>query len=380
MALSWRASPELDVAGYNVWRATEPGSGWRRLDRRSARNRLARLRHHRRVLWVWASALSTRPTTKARSPTRSAAGRSRSTAASCLSTKPATVQARPVPRATPSRTRSTARCCRATPSPTGTRPLTAYPVPATSGRTRPCVWHADEYTQQLIAPSVPGLANYLEQGGRLLYCGWKPIAGITGSASYPFNFSAGTFAYDRLGIARAEQAAAADFIGGSSLAGYPDIAVDSTKLLAGLHGRMPYVDCLLPGTTEPVLAYRSSLGRHLCRQVGRGTPPHQSGPSGCGRIPIVLTVESTAVAFARRALADLGEPYGAATPCARCITPNASRLHHPWRPQSPVSSFGIRHSEFLSTPLAARVRPPKAPTMSQPCARGVLPEDGRGFP
>jgi hypothetical protein len=168
---------------------------------------------------------------------------------------------------------------------------------------------------------VPGLANYLEHGGRLLYCGWKPIAGITGSSAYPFNFAAGAFACDRLGIVRAEQAAAADFIGGSGLAGYPDVAVDSTKLLAGLHGRMPYTDCLLPGTAEPVLGYRSFSGDTFA-----GKPVAVRRLSEPGRVvalgfPLYYLTDSTAVPLGRRALADLGEPYG----IAERRTPDASR-------------------------------------------------------
>jgi hypothetical protein len=63
---------------------------------------------------------------------------------------------------------------------------------------------------------------------------------------------------------------------------------------------------------------------------------------------LYYAVESTAVAFGHRALADLGEPYG----IAEHRTLDASRnTFHATIVRGvlnlPVSSFGIRHSEFL---------------------------------
>ncbi|MFO7652002.1 MAG: M28 family peptidase [bacterium] len=328
MALSWRASPELDVAGYNVWRTTEPGSGWRRLNSTLCPDTVWRDSGiAAESLWVWAT--------------------SAVDSAGNESPKSDTVRGRPVTLDRGILLVDETRDGSGTPgSPSDAQQDAFYhallqgyafadwdaaadgvPGAGDFGPYSTVFWHADDYTQQLIAPSVPGLANYLEQGGRLLYCGWKPIAGITAANSYPFNFTPGSFAFDRLGIARAEQAGAADFIGATGLAGYPDIAVDSTKLLAGLHGRMPYVDCLLPGTAEPVLGYRSFSG-----DTFTGKPVALRRRANPGRVvvvgfPLYYMVESTAVAFARRALADLGEPYGVAerrTLDASRPTPRAS--------------------------------------------------------
>ncbi|MEO0079024.1 MAG: M28 family peptidase, partial [candidate division WOR-3 bacterium] len=94
------------------------------------------------------------------------------------------------------------------------------------------VWHADDYTQQQIRPSLPGLANYLTHGGRLWYVGWKPILGLYGSSGrYPFAFTAGEFAFDQLHLAGAAQSASPDFVGATGQSGYASLSTDSAKMV-----------------------------------------------------------------------------------------------------------------------------------------------------
>lgn len=312
-ALSWRANPELDIAGYNAWRSTESGSGWLRLNSALVTD----------TTWrdsgigadsLWVYAVSAVDSTGNESP------------------KSDTVRGRPITLERGILLVDETRDGSGAPgSPNDAQQdafyhsllqgytftdwdvnSTAVPGAGDFGPYSTVFWHADDYTQQLIGPSVSGLANYLEYGGRLLYCGWKPVAGIAGSNSYPFTFASNSFAFDRLGIARAEQAAAADFVGATGLAGYPDATVDSAKLLAGLHGRLPYVDCLLPGTAEPVLGYRSFSGDSFAGKpvgVRRLTDPGRIVAFG---FPLYYLTDSTAISLCHRALADLGEPYGIA--------------------------------------------------------------------
>jgi hypothetical protein len=327
-ALAWQPSREMDIAGYNAWRSTEPGSGRRRLNSVLVTDTTWRDSGiGAESLWVYA--VTAVDTTGNESP------------------RSDTVRGRPVTLGQGILLVDETRDGSGAPgSPSDAQQDAFYhsllsgftftdwdvntagtPGPGDVGPYSTVFWHADDYTQQLIGQSLTGLANYLEQGGRLLYCGWKPIAGLVGSNSYPFNFTAGSFTYDRLGIARAEQAASADFIGATGLADYPDVAVDSTKLLTGLHGRMPYVDCLLPGSAEAVLGYRSYSGDTFAAKPVAVRKLGEPGRIVAFGLPLYYLVDSTAVPLCRRALADLGEPYGIAehpAPDARRIAPNAT--------------------------------------------------------
>jgi hypothetical protein len=174
------------------------------------------------------------------------------------------------------------------------------------------VWHADDYTQQRIHPAVPGLANYLKYGGRLWLVGWKPILGLMGSGSYPFTFSAGQMPYDELHLAGAGQCAEMNFVGADGQFGYPDVAIDSTKLFASFEGKLPYVDVLYPRDADTVLTFNATLGDSF-----QDKPVGVRWLAGPGKIvcfgfPMYYTVESEARTVALKVLSDLGEPYGIA--------------------------------------------------------------------
>jgi hypothetical protein len=171
------------------------------------------------------------------------------------------------------------------------------------------VWHADEYTQQRFHPAVPSLVNYLEHGGKLWLVGWKPMLGVMGSGGYPFTFSAGQMPYDELHLAEAGQCAEMNFVGAEGQSGYPDIAVDSTKLFASFEGKLPYIDVLYPRDADTVLTFNAALGDSFQdKPVG---VRWLAGPGKvvCFGFPMYYTVESEARAVALKVLADLGEPY-----------------------------------------------------------------------
>ncbi|MBM3323900.1 fibronectin type III domain-containing protein, partial [candidate division WOR-3 bacterium] len=172
------------------------------------------------------------------------------------------------------------------------------------------VWHGDDYTQQEIRPALPGLANYLQYGGRLWLVGWKPVAALMASNAYPFAFQPGQFPYDFLHLSRAEQSARPDFIGATGLLGYPDVTVESAKATPSLRGRLPYIDALLPRDAEAVLAYNSFSG-----DTFHGKPVGIRRLAEPGRavffgFPFYYVNEDEARVLARRVLDDLGEPYG----------------------------------------------------------------------
>jgi hypothetical protein len=172
------------------------------------------------------------------------------------------------------------------------------------------VWHADEFQQQQLAEVVPGIENYLAHGGRLWLVGWKPIAGIMGSGRYPYNFSPGQFPYDALHLRRAEQSLISDFTGATGASGYPDVAVDSTKLLPAMRGRLPFIDALLPRDAEAVLTFNSYSGDTFA-----GKPVGVRWLGGqhravCFGFPLYYCYNAQARQLAIRVLTDLGEPYG----------------------------------------------------------------------
>jgi hypothetical protein len=185
------------------------------------------------------------------------------------------------------------------------------------------VWHADDYSQQLISPAVAGLGNYLEFGGKLWLVGWKPVFGLMDeTGTYPYTFTAGQFCYDRLRLARAEQSPRPDFIGANGQNGYPSVSIDSLKTSSGMHGRLPYADVPLPWGADTVLTFNSFSGDTFQgKPVGirsRGLSPHgdcPQNPDVGGSIvfigfPLYYTRDDEARPLAVKVLSDLGEPYG----------------------------------------------------------------------
>ncbi|UCG42661.1 MAG: M20/M25/M40 family metallo-hydrolase [candidate division WOR-3 bacterium] len=187
------------------------------------------------------------------------------------------------------------------------------PAAADIGPFSTIVWHGDEYGQVLMSGVVDGLANHLSHGGRLWLVGWKPAAALAGGIpAYPYEFGSGDFAFDHLGISRAEQSAVVDFTGGSGHAGFPDLALDSAKVLPAMRGRLPYIDALLPGAADTILRFVSSSG-----DTFDGKPVGVRWTEGQGRavafgFPFYYAKDDEARSVARRVLEDLGEPYAIA--------------------------------------------------------------------
>jgi len=211
------------------------------------------------------------------------------------------------------------------------------------------VWHADDYSQQEIRPALPGLANYLALGGRLWLVGWKPVVALMGSGTYPFTFSAGQFPYDYLHLAAAEQSVLPDFVGATGTLGYPNVSVDSTKATPSLHGRLPYIDVLLPRDAETVLTFNSFSG-----DTFQGKPVGVRWLAEPGRIvffgfPFYYMKEDEARSVARKVMDDLGEPYGIAE---GRVTADVRRLTLDVEPSPAARHFRVSYS----LPKAAQVK------------------------
>jgi hypothetical protein len=210
--------------------------------------------------------------------------------------------------------------------------LDGVPLAGDFGPFSTVAWHSDEYQQRRLEASVPGLANYLSLGGRLWLTGWQPTAGLAGgSPRYPYDFVPGEFTYDEAHLARAELSTLADFTGGDGLGGYPDVRVDTAKLIPQLDGRLANIEALLPRDAEPVLGFVSFSGDTFA-----GKPVAVRWPGGPGRtvmfgFPLYYCRDAVARALARRVLDDLGEPYGIAEERAKAagarldVSPNPAR-------------------------------------------------------
>ncbi len=174
------------------------------------------------------------------------------------------------------------------------------------------VWHADDYQQQLVYPALPGLANYLSFGGRLWMVGWKPIYGLMNQmGNYPYTFSSGQFPYDYLRLSQSTESQTQDFIGASGLLGYPSVGVDSMKVFATWHGKMPWIDAVFPRDADTIFTFVSASGD----TAFEGKPVGVRWLNGPYRVvffgfPFYFMKDSEARQVAVKVLQDLGEPVG----------------------------------------------------------------------
>ena len=172
------------------------------------------------------------------------------------------------------------------------------------------VWHGDDYSQQQLLPALGGIANYMTCGGRLWLVGWKPVLGIVGSGQYPFTFGPGQFPYDYLRIAAGFDQSWFDFTGATGFSGYPDVSVDSAKLYASAHGRLPYTDAFAVRDADTVLRFISfSSDSFQGKPVGVRWLGTSSKVVFFG-FPFYYMKEAEARPVAVKVLTDLGEPYG----------------------------------------------------------------------
>jgi hypothetical protein len=193
----------------------------------------------------------------------------------------------------------------------------AVPLAGDVGPYSTIVWHADDYTQQLVRPAIPGLDNYLAAGGRLLYSGWKPIAGLLPpNTTFPTNFAPGSFLRDRLHLAGAGQSLAADFIGATGLLGYPSVRIDSMKMYANQHGRFAGVDVTWPADAEAIATFVSATGDTFQDKPVGTRWLAAPGKSIILGFPLYYLDTDEAVALVGHALGDLGEVPGIADAAA----------------------------------------------------------------
>lgn len=129
------------------------------------------------------------------------------------------------------------------------------------------VWVADE--RNTIVQGVPGitqflkdntetLADYMDLGGQVALFGWKPVGGF--SEAYPVLFGEGDFLFDYFAVCLTAITGPGQFFWGATGVGYPSVVVDTTKVRTQWVGKMPdmeFITAIAPGG-ESIATFRSS--------------------------------------------------------------------------------------------------------------------------
>lgn len=95
------------------------------------------------------------------------------------------------------------------------------------------IWHGNDFIDYSIPQNSQNiLKEYLNYGGKLLITSYSPTKSFGKNYSYPKDFLPGDFIYDYFKIRRVEQKPLTRFIGAKSIVDYyPSIYVDTTKTL-----------------------------------------------------------------------------------------------------------------------------------------------------
>lgn len=125
------------------------------------------------------------------------------------------------------------------------------------------IWHSDvNLPTRRLASDTLALKKYLQNGGRLILCGWALAESMVGRNFVENNFAPGQFGYDYLRIAttRISSGADRDFKGADAGGdGFPSVTIDPTKVTVfnGNLLAMETFSALAPGA-EAIYTYRSS--------------------------------------------------------------------------------------------------------------------------
>lgn len=122
------------------------------------------------------------------------------------------------------------------------------------------LWHSDFYIVDLQsrpnAAFMETIQDYLNVGGRLIMSGWKFT--LLSSTEAPVDSFIYQYAHVQFTM---EATSNKDFIGAIGMAGYPDVAIDGTKLIPIWNGAIDRVLLVTPrGFAEPIYQFNSPNG------------------------------------------------------------------------------------------------------------------------
>jgi hypothetical protein len=110
------------------------------------------------------------------------------------------------------------------------------------------IWVADDYTTVFASQHIDDFKTYLDNGGNMMFAGWKLISNLLFSNSYPYDFDDTSFIYDYLKISHADLSGFIDKLAGEiGQNGYPDVSVDTLKIPIVTWGNtLRYVEAITP--------------------------------------------------------------------------------------------------------------------------------------
>lgn len=112
------------------------------------------------------------------------------------------------------------------------------------------IWHDDDINDHKFNKTKDIFQQYLAAGGNLWATGWRILS--------PGEFSAGTVESDYFHLSRIIENAAADFSGAKGLLGYPNLMVDSSKIIATWHSCLIFGYVFNLRDAEAIFAFQSA--------------------------------------------------------------------------------------------------------------------------
>ncbi|RJP60327.1 MAG: M28 family peptidase [Ignavibacteriales bacterium] len=101
------------------------------------------------------------------------------------------------------------------------------------------IWYGDDKTDQSSSSFVPEIQKYLDFGGKIIYSGYRPSKTFANVTSLTKTFSPGEFLYDYFKIDGVNYSLLAKFSGGGSqVESYPNLFLDSDKIGTGSDGHI----------------------------------------------------------------------------------------------------------------------------------------------
>ncbi|HOD54111.1 MAG TPA: M20/M25/M40 family metallo-hydrolase [Candidatus Cloacimonadota bacterium] len=133
-------------------------------------------------------------------------------------------------------------------------------------------YHRNTSNSSDIIPFTPVLADYLDNGGKLIISAYKPSQIFNTYPGYPANFPSGTFVRDYLKIQSSELNTAARFQSAQPLSqNYAVVSCDTTKTHINMQYRLKDIESLTPsGQGVAVYAYESGYDNSATQAVMDG--------------------------------------------------------------------------------------------------------------
>lgn len=188
------------------------------------------------------------------------------------------------------------------------------------------LWHADDFSQNLLQENAQTLSGYILGGGKVFLSGWKT------SNALPDAF------FDRFGggaIPVYDNAAA--FIGASSDS-YPDLWVDAAKMLPAWNGRLPYSYTFQnPSNTLYTADMTSNAqGNGLCA-IFRHDLLEDGGTLVMSGIPLYFMEADGVRGFLQAIIPQLCPEVHNSDPSTPPLTASLNTYPNPFRPSTVVS-------------------------------------------